>query len=72
MNFANLYSAVVLALRTYPAVSMMIMNIVILLMAHFGLHVTPSQLTEIAVVAAGFVGVVVHNAVTPNVKVTKE
>ncbi len=72
LNIGNIYAATVQVLKTYPALSLMLINIAILLLAHFGLHVTPSQLTEIAVVAASIVGIVVHNSVTPNVKVTKE
>jgi predicted tellurium resistance membrane protein TerC len=68
---AQVYKAIVAALKAYPAVSMMILNILVVVAAHFGFHVTPDQLMSIAVVAAGFVGVIVHNAVTPNSRVPK-
>ncbi len=68
MNVAQLYAGFVTALKTYPAVAMMLINVAVILAAHLGWHVSTDQMASIAVVAAGFVGVVVHNAVIPNIR----
>jgi hypothetical protein len=69
VNVGKLFSGIALAFRTYPALLLAALNIGVVVAAHFGYHVTTDQLASIAVTASAFVGVIVHNAVTPNVRV---
>lgn len=69
MTLHNFYSNVVIVLRTYPAVTLMLLNIGVILAAHLGYHVTTDQLATISVEAATIAGIITHNAVTPNVRV---
>jgi hypothetical protein len=69
MSVRGLLTGIALAFRTYPAITLMLVNVGVLLAAHLGYHVSATELTTIAIAASGFVGIIVHNAVTPNVRV---
>src|ERR1700755_711168 len=51
--------------RTNPAMTAAFVNIGVVLLSYFGLHVTGDQLIWIITLAAGLLGVVVRSNVTP-------
>lgn len=53
----------------YPAVSAGLANIVIVIAAKFGLHLSANQVVETATAAAAILGILVHMGVIPVTKV---
>jgi hypothetical protein len=66
---SNVFSRIALGLKSEPAMTLMLLNIIVVVAAHYGWHVTVDQLTTVAIVTSAFVGVIVRGSVTPNVKV---
>jgi hypothetical protein len=60
--------AVINLLKTYPAVSGGLVTIAVAVLAHYNFHVTATQIVELVSFTAALSAVVVHNSVTPNVK----
>lgn len=64
-TLADVYNDFMNTLKSYPAVAAMLLNIAVVMTARFGFNVDPTQLAEFASFTAAFLGVVVHNSVTP-------
>jgi hypothetical protein len=62
------FLAIVNLLKTYPAISGGLVTIAVAILANYNFHVSPSQVVEYVSFAAALSAVVVHNSVTPNVK----
>lgn len=69
MKALNVAVTVWRAVAKYPALTAAVFQVIIIVAAKFGLHLTAAQLTSVAgVIAAGF-GVLVHMGVIPVTKV---
>lgn len=66
---ANVYLTVYRVLRTYPAMSAAVLNVIVALAAYFGLHMTADQLAGFFAVTSIILGMVVHSNVVPLPKV---
>ena len=63
------FLAIVNLLKTYPAISAGLVNIAVALLAHYSFHVSATQIVELVSFTSALAAVVVHNSVTPNVRV---
>jgi len=55
-------------LVTYPALSAALVNVAVVVLSYFGLHITGPNLIYIAGVVTTLFGVIVHSNVTPIAK----
>lgn len=52
-------------IRNYPAISMALANIAVVVLAKYGLHVTATELVAIVTAMVSMTGLYVHQNVTP-------
>lgn len=69
---AAMFDAVVKFFRTYPAMLAALANVIAILAAYFGFHVSAAQIAAFLPVVAIALGLVVHASVKPMVKVKAE
>jgi len=69
MKVLNAVVGIWTLIAKYPAASAAIGNIIVVLAAAFGLHLTVDQLAGAAAIVAGIFGVLVHAGVIPVTKV---